>query len=203
MSVSSEDSDINNSEDFDINNSENSDVNNLKMNSQEFRIWKQQWRNKEKKLSKANKYEQSYTYSKYCANNTQNGSNNNKFATCSNNQNVKIDITHLNYPVNFKYEIVKYKLRPTYCSSRQIKKTYGPFKCSTCLRCFSKKQQLYNHNRTHKKYSCAICKKILSRQSSYQQHMDRHFDFKRHVCTKCGKKYHLSSLSVHNCKIKS
>ena len=192
MSISSDESNISNSETFDLTNFGVSNINDLKMNSQTFRIWKEQWKNKEKKLSKVFKCEPS--------NNTRHNSNNIRFATCSNDQNIKINITHLNYPANFKYEIVKYKLRSTYCQSRPNKKTHGPYKCITCCRGFSNKQQLYNHNRTHKKYSCAICKRVLSRQDSYQQHMDRHFDFKRHVCAKCGKKYHLSSFSVHNCK---
>lgn len=178
--------------------SDDSESDNKIDNIQQFRKWRDAWKKKEKKPTITLNNNQ-ISINAVRDNNNFSHSSNPIFITCSNDTNIKINIKHLKYPANFRYEIRKYQLRTTHCPQKTTPQTFGPHRCKLCSRSFNKKQQLYNHNRIHKKHVCNICTKIFCRQDAFQQHMDRHFDFKRYTCHHCGNKYHRSGLYSHKC----
>ena len=127
-----------------------------------------------------------------------------KIITCGNDSSIKIDISHLQYPQDFKYVIAKRTLRKSWKPKfrKDNLNNNGKWKCDICSQRFNKYNQLLNHKRNHKNFTCPIpeCNATKARQSAYQDHMDRHFNYKRHQCKKCCRYFFQSALRTHKCK---
>ncbi|CAI9605630.1 unnamed protein product, partial [Staurois parvus] len=64
------------------------------------------------------------------------------------------------------------------------------FSCTECGKCFSRKTNLYTHQRSHtgeKMYSCPECGKCFSGKSSLYTHKRCHTGEKPFSCPECGK----------------
>ncbi|XP_066461426.1 gastrula zinc finger protein XlCGF66.1-like isoform X1 [Eleutherodactylus coqui] len=76
-----------------------------------------------------------------------------------------------------------------------------PYSCSECERCFSRKSDLVNHQRTHtvkKTYSCSECGKCFPFKSYLVTHQRTHTGEKPFSCSECKKCFSMqSSLDVH------
>ncbi|PIO12705.1 hypothetical protein AB205_0104460, partial [Aquarana catesbeiana] len=96
---------------------------------------------------------------------------------------------------------------PSYSSYPEEPQTVrdGPahkrFSCPACGKCFSKKDNLYTHQRLHtgeKPFSCSECGKCFSDRSNFYKHQKSHSGEKLFSCPECGKCFsQKSSLYKH------